>query len=253
VIRGPATLRYGSQSIGGVVSSTNNRIPDALPCGPFSPLARHRASIRRRRQAWISAVAPTSRDGGAVSSVDNGHEGGVLFDTGRRATSPSTAIYSAARPRITGCRAIPIWSLPIRRAAVRDPARRLQRPAAELRDAINEFSVGSSYLFFGGFAGIAYTQHNNLYSIPGADGEGHGTRIAARQDKVTGKGEYRPSASGIDAIRYWWGYTDYKHNEIGCRRRHRPRDRRHPPDVHQQGSGGRAEVQLMPLICGSPS
>jgi iron complex outermembrane receptor protein len=26
VIRGPATLRYGSQSIGGVVSSTNNRI-----------------------------------------------------------------------------------------------------------------------------------------------------------------------------------------------------------------------------------
>ena len=31
VIRGPATLRYGSQSIGGVVSATNNRIPDALP------------------------------------------------------------------------------------------------------------------------------------------------------------------------------------------------------------------------------
>src|SRR5881394_2138305 len=31
VIRGPATLRYGSTSIGGVVSATNNRIPDALP------------------------------------------------------------------------------------------------------------------------------------------------------------------------------------------------------------------------------
>src|SRR5207253_9462964 len=31
VIRGPATLRYGSQSIGGIVSSTNNRIPDAMP------------------------------------------------------------------------------------------------------------------------------------------------------------------------------------------------------------------------------
>src|SRR4051794_19443733 len=38
VIRGPATLRYGSQSIGGVVVSTNNRIPDALPCSPFNPL-----------------------------------------------------------------------------------------------------------------------------------------------------------------------------------------------------------------------
>src|SRR5438128_5997801 len=32
VIRGPATLRYGSQAIGGVVYSDNNRIPSALPC-----------------------------------------------------------------------------------------------------------------------------------------------------------------------------------------------------------------------------
>ena len=39
VIRGPATLRYGSQSIGGVVSATNNRIPDRLPCGAFAPIA----------------------------------------------------------------------------------------------------------------------------------------------------------------------------------------------------------------------
>src|SRR5258707_2112709 len=34
VIRGPAALRYGSTSIGGVVSATNNRIPDALPACP---------------------------------------------------------------------------------------------------------------------------------------------------------------------------------------------------------------------------
>src|SRR4029077_458286 len=37
VVRGPAALRYGSTSIGGVVSATNNRIPDALPncAAPF--------------------------------------------------------------------------------------------------------------------------------------------------------------------------------------------------------------------------
>src|SRR3984893_689935 len=34
VIRGPAALRYGSTSIGGVVSATNNRIQDALPVCP---------------------------------------------------------------------------------------------------------------------------------------------------------------------------------------------------------------------------
>ena len=37
VIRGPAALRYGSTSIGGVVSATNNRIPDAMPTCPAAP------------------------------------------------------------------------------------------------------------------------------------------------------------------------------------------------------------------------
>src|SRR5207253_431912 len=32
VVRGPATLRWGSQSIGGVVSAVDNRIPETLPC-----------------------------------------------------------------------------------------------------------------------------------------------------------------------------------------------------------------------------
>src|SRR5437762_6572541 len=38
VIRGPAALRYGSTSIGGVVAATNNRIPDALPTCAAAPL-----------------------------------------------------------------------------------------------------------------------------------------------------------------------------------------------------------------------
>jgi iron complex outermembrane receptor protein len=32
---------------------------------------------------------------------------------------------------------------------------------------------------------------------------------------VTGKGELRPDSALVDAIRFWWGYTNYKHNEIG--------------------------------------
>src|SRR5467141_3487335 len=37
VIRGPAALRYGSTSIGGIVSATNNRIPEALPVCTAAP------------------------------------------------------------------------------------------------------------------------------------------------------------------------------------------------------------------------
>src|SRR5690606_22886037 len=35
VVRGPATLRYGSEAIGGVVNVINNRIPKAIPAGGF--------------------------------------------------------------------------------------------------------------------------------------------------------------------------------------------------------------------------
>jgi iron complex outermembrane receptor protein len=36
VVRGAATLRYGSQAIGGVVNEINNRVPFELPTAPFS-------------------------------------------------------------------------------------------------------------------------------------------------------------------------------------------------------------------------
>jgi len=36
VVRGAATLRYGSQAIGGVVNAINNRVPTKLPTDPFS-------------------------------------------------------------------------------------------------------------------------------------------------------------------------------------------------------------------------
>src|SRR5215216_7723843 len=51
VIRGPATLRYGSQSIGGVVNAIDNRIPEALPCRESGPL-------RAYGQYPVKAVAP---------------------------------------------------------------------------------------------------------------------------------------------------------------------------------------------------
>ncbi len=36
IVRGPATLRYGSQAIGGVVNAINNRIPSVLTGGPLA-------------------------------------------------------------------------------------------------------------------------------------------------------------------------------------------------------------------------
>ena len=83
-------------------------------------------------------------------------------------------------------------------------------------------SVGGSYFFHGGFIGAAITQNDSLYHIPGIDGADHQTRIDAHQTKFTAKGEYRPDAAAIDAIRFWLGATDYKHNETRPCRSRRP-------------------------------
>ena len=50
VVRGPATLRYGSQAIGGVVNASNDRIPEFIPPRGFSAEIARRPQLRRRRR-----------------------------------------------------------------------------------------------------------------------------------------------------------------------------------------------------------
>ena len=59
VVRGPATLRFGPQAMGGVVSVTNNRIPEAIPRG-----------------------GATGEIKGGISSVDDGSDGAIQTTAG---------------------------------------------------------------------------------------------------------------------------------------------------------------------------
>ena len=65
VIRGPATLRYGSQAIGGVVSAENNRIPSFIPQGGYA------AQV-------LSGNSSVDRGGVGAATVDAG-DGNVAF------------------------------------------------------------------------------------------------------------------------------------------------------------------------------
>ena len=80
VIRGPATLRYGNQAIGGVVNAVNNRIPEALVPNGFS-----------------------ARLKGAASSVDHGGDGAASID----ASGNNIAIHVDAFGRRAGDYRIP--------------------------------------------------------------------------------------------------------------------------------------------------
>src|SRR5258705_5049142 len=82
VIRGPAAMRYGSTSIGGVVSATNNRIPDALPTCAAAPFQTYGlpAKAPLANAQTSSCVNVETRT--AVSSVDRGVDSGILLDAG---------------------------------------------------------------------------------------------------------------------------------------------------------------------------
>ncbi len=238
VIRGPATLRYGSQSIGGVVSATNNRIPDRLPpCRDHAPL---------RVYSALPLKAPVpARDGtclnfevrGALTSVDSGLEGGVLAD----AAAGNVAVHADAFGRHAEDYRIPSYPYLL------EPGRPFNGRQANSSLRTDGASIGASYVFDEGFFGAAITQNNALYRIPGIEGQDHGTRIDARETKVTSKGEYRPRAGGIEAIRYWYGYTDYRHNELGLEDPADPASGTIHQTFTSKGHEGRAELQLMPF------
>jgi iron complex outermembrane recepter protein len=75
VVRGPATLRYGSQAIGGVVNAINSRIPEIIPPTGISFATR-----------------------GGLSSVDDGADGGFKVTAG----SGNVAVYADGFKRHSG-------------------------------------------------------------------------------------------------------------------------------------------------------
>ncbi len=237
VVRGPAALRYGSTSIGGVVSASNNRIPDALPVCPAAPFQSYGLPAKAPLADASSAPCVTVETRTAVSSVDRGTEGGILLDAG----GGNFAIHADAYGRKSGDYSIP--SYPYLFDQTRPVNGRQPNSAAQADGA----SIGGSYIFHGGFIGAAITQNDSLYRIPGIDGADHQTRIDAHQTKFTAKGEYRPDAAAIDAVRFWAGATDYKHNEIGLADPADPASLGVRQTFTNREQEGRLEVQMAPL------
>ena len=192
VIRGPATLRFGSQAIGGVVEATNNRIPTMIPPRGIG------AEFR-----------------GAATSVDNGLDGAVLLDGG----AGNFALHADVFGRTTQDYRVPHYPYLIAPSPADAPnatqpgAFNGRQPNSAARN--DGQALGGSYIFNEGFLGLAVVQNDALYHIPGIDGENTHTRIDGHQTKVLTKGEWRAPNAAIDAIRFWGGATDYKHNEIG--------------------------------------
>ncbi|MGQ0683902.1 TonB-dependent receptor domain-containing protein [Bradyrhizobium sp.] len=182
VVRGPGALRFGSQAVGGVVDVSNNRIPTSAPPG---------------------GLAAELRSG--VTSVNRGWESGLLLDAGTR----NAAVHADVYGRSSSDYGIPNY--PYLVPPVPAPAFNGRQPNSASRSA--GAAVGGSYLFDGGYAGIAVSRFTSDYYVPGiatADARQHND---LEQTRITSKGEYRPDAGVLAAVRYWTGFSEYRHDE----------------------------------------
>lgn len=191
VLRGPATLMYGSGAMGGVVNVIDNRIPGRQ----FDKLVG--AALEQRFDSTSDETSTTMKVEGGKDNIayhldgfyrhrHNLDIGGTGIDTAKVAiTDPSLEI-------------------------VDNPTGYLNNTGAE---AISG-SAGLSWIGAPGFAGVSINNLNNNYGIaPDGTGE-ETTRIAMRQQKYDFKSELNNPFSFAKNLRTRLGYTDYQHTEI---------------------------------------
>ncbi|WP_225713198.1 TonB-dependent receptor domain-containing protein [Bradyrhizobium semiaridum] len=183
IFRGPGALRFGSQAVGGIVDVTNNRIPTAAPPGGMA------AELRS-----------------AVTSGDSGWESGLLLDAGAGNAAVHADVYSR------GAQDYRIPSYPYLVPPSPAPAFDGRQPNSAMRAA--GAAIGGSYLFDGGYAGLSISRFTSDYHVPGIASAESQQHNDLEQTKIMSKGEYRPDAVAIAAVRYWLGYSDYRHDEI---------------------------------------
>ena len=193
VIRGPATLRWGSQAIGGVVNVTNDRIPTSIPGGRYKKMEIE----------------------GGYSSVDDGGEGALTIGAGSGNVAFHADLYK-------------------RRGSDYDTPDGKQ--AGTSFDSEGG-ALGVSLVFDRGYIGVSYSRFTSLYFIPGEEAVERQLRIDLEQSKISSRGEYRPQNGFISKVKYWFGYTDYKHDEIGSGHHHgeeEEEEEHHEEEEHEE-------------------
>lgn len=200
VLRGPASLLYGSSAVGGVVNVIDKRIPRAVPTEPV-----HLDVL------GTYGSAATERSGSGVIEVPLGDRIVVHADGSYAKTNDL---------RIGGF----VLSKPARAAALasdEDAANDL----ADLKDrlpntASETWNVGGGVAFIdtAGELGIAYSHYDSLYGVPARfdleTGDGEAVRLKVKQDRIDVRGQINVGGAFVDTIKVRAGYADYRHSEL---------------------------------------
>ena len=191
VLRGPATLQYGSGAMGGVVNVIDNRIPSLMPDKLLG------GALEQRFDSTSEETSTTMKLEGGKGNIayhlDGFYRNRNNLDIGGNGID--TAAVAITDPSLT---------------VVDNPKGYLNNTAAE---AISG-SAGLSWIGEPGFAGASINHLQNNYGIA-PDGTGEETvGIELRQDKYDFKSELKVPLRFAKILRTRLGYTDYEHTEV---------------------------------------
>ena len=186
VVRGPATLLYGSNAIGGVVNSIDGRIVDQKIDGTI------RGSL-----------------GGRYSSVDNGYQSSGMLEGGYKGLAFHVEAFSRAAEdfRIPGNA-----RTPAEQAANPLPPGQTEvskvMPNSNLRS--QGVTSGLSYIWDKGFFGFAWTEFHTNYGSPAE----RNVVIDMHQQRLDVRGAFYQPLPRIKEISYKLATSSYQHTEF---------------------------------------
>ena len=196
VIRGPATLLYGSSAVGGVVNVLDGRIAREPATQPFT--------------GYVEGLGGSVSDERTASGAVNAAFGSFVIS--------GSGLY-----RNTGDYAIPGFS-----EAFPEPGEELEAGVLE-NSALSSTrgSGGVSYVTEGGYVGVAFTSQTSDYGVPGhaheeedpmapppVGEEEEFVTIDLEQQRFDFEGALRFGSSPVRNLKARFGFTDYEHTEL---------------------------------------
>jgi len=178
ILRGPATLFYGSGAIGGVVNIVDDRVPQSSDT----------------QGEWRIEHNSVANDKLVSGSVTSGTDRVALHADGFWRESDDYKIPGSAE------------------AGGNDQHQRLKSSAYDAQG----FNLGGSYFLDNGFVGISAGRLERTYGIPGHSHGDEDVAVHAdmEQDRVQIISELKLDNDFISAVNTRLGYTDYQHHEI---------------------------------------
>ena len=201
VLKGPATLLYGSGAIGGAVNVVDGRIPEAVTAQPLQGRAELRAGTVNDERTGMVRLDGTSASGNLVFHVDALHRETGDYDIPGFAESAALLAEEGETP---------------------DPDSAGVLPNSALRT--DSAALGVSWVGDRGFIGIGQSLFNTLYGVPG---HGHDEEVdddeAAHADesvRIVMDQRRTEVRGGLDelgmfeSLRVKIAKTDYTHTEF---------------------------------------